>query len=356
MIYFDNNSTTRPTEKILGAMSNAPWANSNSIHKLGLLAKIALTKAEATIRQAINASDGYILWTSGGAEANHIALDRRNYYPGTRFICPATEHKSVLNNESNRGIIPVDKYGFISTSTLLNERYLKHANTIAAMIVNNETGTVLDIPSLRQFCKSDSLKIHTDAVQALGKYKIDVDELGVDTLALSAHKIGGPKGIGVLWSRNELASYRKINTLPVSLICGFAAAIEDIDPQDFYNHCEILSCRMVELLADGLRDKLPSYNGYLPGCIPSTLNVRFKGIDAFHLVQYLSDKGIYVSMGSACNEGDDEPSHVLTAMGLSREEANSSIRISFSRTNTLEEVETVAKEIILYVKELRTSK
>lgn len=351
MIYLDANSTTKPTEKVLRAIANAPWANSNSLHHLGLQAKLALIEAETKIRRAISATDGYILWTSGGAEANHLALHRENYYPGTRFICPATEHKSVLNNDAIRGIIPVGGDGSIDPKRLLSECYMKHSNTVTLMMVNNETGLFQNVSLLRKHSLSITLKIHTDAVQALGKVLIDVNYLGVDTLSISAHKIGGPKGIGCLWSRNELAGYRKPNTINVPAIVGFAAAIDEIDLNLSHDNCSQLRDRMISILENELGLTGHENNSCPINSIPSTLNVRFPGIDAFHLTQHLSDKGIYVSMGSACNEGASEPSHVLIAMGLTPEEANSSIRISFSRSNTLEEIDKAAREIVSYVKE-----
>lgn len=353
MIYLDNNSTTKPTEKVLGAMGKAPWANSNSLHKLGLEAKMAVIEAETKIRKAINATDGYILWTSGGAEANHIALDRENYYPGTRYICPATEHKSVLENEAHRGSIAVDSNGLCDSKKLLSECYMRHSNTIAQMMVNNETGVLQDISLIRKNSISSTLKIHTDAVQALGKTVIDVQQLRVDTLSISAHKIGGPKGIGVLWSKNELKGYRRPNTLNVPAIVGFGAAVEEIDIPLLHNHCWDLRERLVTILYNELNLSNKDFNGAKLYTIPSTVNISFKDIDAFELTQRLSDKGIYVSMGSACNAGSQEPSHVLIAMGLTPEEANSSIRISFCRSNTLEEVEKAAREIISCVRELR---
>ncbi len=358
LIYLDNNATTKPSDKVLAAMAAAPWGNSNSLHKLGMQAKAAVMEAEIRIRKAINAHEGHIMWTSGGAEANYYALHRDNYYPGTRLICPSTEHKSVLESTSLRATMSVDTAGSIEPKALIEEAYVKHCNTVALMMVNNETGLFHGVQWLRTYAgKHSSLKIHTDAVQALGKVHVDVDHMRVDTLSISAHKIHGPKGIGCLWSRNELPGYRKMNTLPVSSIVGFGIAAEELgDPMETHDHCESLRDKMVSILSNELNLGGREFNSCMVESIPSTLNVTFSGIDAFFLTQNLSDEGVYVSMGSACNAGEDAPSHVLTAMGLSKEDAMSSIRISFSRENTLDEVEIAAQTIASCVKDLRGKK
>lgn len=343
-IYLDNNATTEPSDRVLKAMSEAPWGNANSLHRMGIKAKIPVVDVEDKIKRIIGANGGYIYWTDGGSTANRLSVMIGN------TVSTAVEHKSILQSGSVCTVIPVNSSGEpahnLWSSGLQNR-------IAACMLVNNETGIIIDVSQVRK--NAQSMRVHTDAVQALGKIEIDVDMLGVDTLSLSSHKIHGPKGIGCLWSRIELPDWYiyKPNTLNVPAIVGFGAALDAINPAAHHEHTLKLNREMICLLEEGLDGDF--FRNSPTNSIPSTMNLRFPNVDAFFLTQALSDKGVYISMGSACNSGEAKPSHVLQAMGLTDEQCNESVRISFSIRNTIEEIRLAARELISCVKELRKS-
>lgn len=369
ILYLDYNATTPIDPRVLDVMLpflKENFANPNSTHYFGKSINEKVKQAREQIAKFINADTKEVIFTSGATEAINIAIKglAENYsHKGNHIITVSTEHKAVLDTCQD-----LERKGFeitylsVDAEGLINLEDLKSAirtDTIlvSIMYVNNETGVIQPIKEIASITQKKNVLFMTDATQAVGKINIDVDDLGIDLLAFSGHKMYAPKGIGVLYVRknhNKLQISPLIHggghenglrsgTLNVPSIIALAKACEGVKEEMVENQEKII------ILRDNLENELlkvsnTSLNGSYKNRIYNTTNICFKGIDANILIGRM--KNVAVSNGSACTAAVVEPSHVLKAMGISDEDAFSSIRFSLGKFNTKEEINTVIKNIL----------
>lgn len=374
--YFDNSATTAPCREAVSAMTDAMtrcWGNPSSLHRSGNLAKELLDSSRAAIAKRLACLPEEIYFTSGGTESNNLAVRGAAYQlrrMGKRIVSTSVEHPSVdetLSQLEAEGFevikLKVDSYGRINEKDLYAA---VNANTILVtmMLVNNEVGTVMPVEAAKRavlMARSPAL-IHCDAVQAFGKMPIKPAAMGVDLMTVSSHKIHGPKGVGALYIRKGVkikpmtfggAQEMKIRpgTEAMPAIAGFAAAANALpDPKKELEHIAALRGYMVEKLV-ALGDVVLNSP---PDALPYVTNVSVLGIKSEPMLNFLSERGICVSSGSACSKG--KKSHVLTQMNLDRRRLDSPLRISFSRYTTMQEIDALvagiadAKKVIRAVK------
>jgi cysteine desulfurase len=365
-IYLDDQSTTRLDPRVAGAMwpyLEDKFGNPHSEHVFGWEAADAVDEAAKSVAGLIGAAPGEIVFTSGATEANNLAIQgiaRTDGRRGNHVVTTAIEHKCVLNPALSLrkwgfavDVVPVDRRGRVNLA-VLRAALRDDTALVSVMTANNEVGTVQPIAEIGSLCRERGIVFHTDAAQAVGKLPIDVVELKVDLLSLSAHKIYGPKGIGALYvSRHCPAPLEPLilggaqqqglraGTVPPFLCAGLGAACriaaEELE-QDRV-HCEALRDAFWSILSSRLPDAV--INGDLDHRLPGNLNVLFPGSDADSLLASLKGQ-VAASTGSACNAGLIEPSYVLLALGLTLEEANSSVRFGFGRFTSIDDVERAA--------------
>jgi len=360
MIYLDNSATTRLDQQVLESMM--PWltdqyGNASSIYGLGRKARVAVEAARTTLASALNAHPAEIIFTSGGTESNNSIIKSVLHESAlaSQLAVSATEHHAVLHPaeaEQSTGraveIIPVDRHGRVRSDSL--SRFDSPGVLVSVMHANNETGVVQPLAELRRAVPNALL--HSDAVQSFGKIPVDVQELGVDFLSVSAHKIHGPKGVGAMFIRKGLdfkshqqgggqERNRRAGTEPVALIVGFATAVTRAmdEMEQRTRHMSSLIATARELIQRDLPDV--RINTPEHGTLPNILNVSF--LDAAHLdgeaiIQSMDIAGVAVSNGSACVSGSQQPSHVLLAMGRSSSESRAAVRMSVSMHTTHQEI------------------
>jgi len=320
---------------------------------------LLIEDARKRIAKCINANTDEIYFTSGGSEANTWVTN--NYIT----MSSSFEHHSVKAHFNNALI---NKNGFVDTRFF---SYINHPNPGyfelgSCMFVNNELGTIQPIKDIATIMHGKNMLFHTDAVQAVGHIPVDVKDLNCDMLSASAHKFGGPKGVGFLYLKNgtELRPFINggkqefskrggtENTLGiVSMATALENAVEYMEERD--KHIKYLRNKLLDKL---LQIPDSHLNGSLEGRVSSNINMRFDGVSGARLVTLCSLYGVYISSGSACNEGISKPSHVLKAIGLSDEEALNSVRITIGYTNTEEEIDEAAKVIAQLVERIREEK
>ena len=377
MIYLDNSATTMLDEAVLEEM--LPWmrqeyGNASSIYALGRRARVVVEKARTEVAGLINAHPAELTFTSGGTESNNSVLMSACRESGLvdRVVVGSIEHHAVLapsEELASQGyrhhVLGVDAEGRYRPEDVAS---FNDARTlISLMHANNETGTIQPLAQLRA-AVPDAL-LHTDAVQTLGKIRFDVQQLGVDFASFSAHKIHGPKGVGAMFIRKGIdfkahqvgggqERNRRAGTEPVALIVGFAAAlrrsVSELDQRGTQMQAQIDTARamILELIPD-VRVNTPR-----DGSLPNILNVSFldaNRLDGESILQLMDMRGIAVSNGSACVSGSLQPSHVLSAMGLSDAEARAAVRISVSQHTTNEEIATAVQTLASILRELRES-
>ena len=363
MVYFDNAATTPLRKEVLNAMMpylTTEYGNPSSQYTLGSTAYDAMQNARQTIAQTINASPDEIFFTSGGSESNSWAIKGTLFKYSRNIITTPIEHHSLINacdtiTGINGGMIcflTMDNHGLIDISDL-KQLAEDEYGLVSVMMVNNELGTIEPIKEIGNALKGTNYIFHTDAVQAYGHMKIDVRDLGVDMLSASAHKINGPKGVGFLYVRKDIQQHirplinggqqeRSIRggTENVAGIVGMAKAA-----QLAYSEMESVNKKNRHLI-DSLSQLIQMRRGHInspKNASPNHLNFRFDDIRAELWNEFFNEHNIYISSGSACNSLSAEPSHVLTAIGLSEKEANESIRISLGKNNTAEDVREFEK-------------
>ncbi len=374
--YFDNSATTAPCCEAVKAVSDAMtncWGNPSSLHRSGNAAKELLDSSRESIAKCLSVTPEEIFFTSGGTESNNLAVMGAAYQMrrmGRRIVSTAIEHSSIdetLDKLAEEGFevikLRVDSYGRI------NERELYAAvnsNTIliTMMLVNNEVGTIMPVQAAKRAAmaaRSPAL-IHCDAVQAFGKMPVKPVSLGVDLMTVSSHKIHGPKGVGALYIRKGVKikprtfggeQEKKIRpgTEAMPAIAGFAAAARALpDPQRELEHIRMLRDYMVEKLTE--LDEIVINSP--PDALPYVTNISVLGIKSEPMLNFLSERGICVSSGSACSKG--KKSHVLMQMGLDRRRLDSPLRISFSRYTTIQEVDALIQGIAEGKKVIRAVK
>lgn len=368
LIYLDNAATTPICDAAKKAIIEHldDFGNPSSSHTLGHNAKMLIEDARERIAKCINAEPNEIYFTSGGSEANSLALHFRV------TLASNIEHHSIVPQEF---YTPIHKSGIINLDNLqetIMKQELKSQNEeegippydmISCMAINNEIGTIQPIDSIAKIAHNNGLLFHTDAVQAIGHIPIDVKSIGCDMLSASGHKFGAPKGVGFLYVKNGNwmiplidggKQERKVRggTENVLGIIAMAAALEDsIKFMDLRNN-------QITILKEFLLRTLLDINGvYLNGSkdnrICSNINVRINGVKGEDVVSMADEYGICISSGSACNEGNAEPSHVLKAIGLTDEEALSSIRITIGHQNTVDEINYVCEILPKIIERLR---
>lgn len=375
-IYADNAATTKMSDIAVQAMLpylQEIYANASSVHLLGQRSAAALFGARQQVAQVLNCAPKEVFFTSGGSEADNQALISAAALGKKQGKChivsTAMEHHAILHT-----LEALENQGFtvtllrpqadgIVTATQVAEAITDTTCLVSVMYANNETGSIQPIREIGALCRKRGVLFHTDAVQAAGHLTIDVQRDNIDMLSLSAHKFHGPKGIGLLFAKSniQLTSLirgggqergKRAGTENLPGIIGLAAALKDAQENMQQNTAYITGLR--DALRNGL-DKIDGagFNGSREHCLPGTVNYSFQGVNGEALLSLLSNEGICCSSGSACSAGSLEPSHVLLALGLSHEMAQSALRFSLCEYNTMDEVQTIITKVTEAVNRLR---
>lgn len=357
-VYLDHNATTPLDERVAAAMQpywRDHFGNPSSLHRAGRVARAALDRAREQVAALVNAHPTHVVFTSGGTEANNLALIGMAHATAGRLAIGASEHASLFGPArelAGRGWgldeIPVDAGGRVTSAALVTT-LRPETRLVSVMWANNETGVIHDIPALSALVRAAGAVMHCDAVQAAGKVPVDFTASGVQLLSLSAHKIYGPKGVGALIVDKSLDLHPQLlgggherglraGTENLPGIVGFGAAAE-LALQELAERSAHLKALRLEFEAR-LRRELPELVVVASEAerLPNTIMVAVPGIDGAALLMHLDAAGIAVSSGSACAAGRTEPSHVLVAMGFPAELARNVIRVSFGKDNTLDDV------------------
>ncbi|MDT0746952.1 cysteine desulfurase family protein [Staphylococcus chromogenes] len=368
-VYADYAATTPVKPEVVEAMTNiyqTHYGNPSSIHTQGRDARRFLDEARRTVAQCLNANPNEIIFTSGATESNNTAIKGMAYAnisKGKHLITTKIEHHSVLHvfeflesqgfevtylNVNEEGLVDLDA---------LKEAMRPDTTLVSIMLVNNEVGTVQQVYDIQEILSDYSALFHMDAVQAIGHLPVDVKDLQVDALSLTAHKFGGPKGVGALYVKNgtqiqytqmggEQETKRRAGTENVAQIVGLANAMKLAENNRDEN--QIYITRLKEILLVNLQERaIPfEYNGSMIESSNHIVNLYFPFVDVETLLTLLDIAGIYVSSGSACTAGSTIPSHVLSAMyGEENPKVNHSIRISLNENVTEREIQTIVVEL-----------
>jgi cysteine desulfurase len=379
-IYLDNNATTPVAPEVADAMLQylrEDFGNASSVHWYGQRARDAVEQAREQVAGLIGADPKEIIFTSGGTESDNMSLfgvvaaSRSKSSSGAiHVITTAIEHPAVLyaaRELESRGVsvtyLPAGRGGVIDAEAVAGAMRPETV-LITVMLANNEVGTLQPVAEIGRLAREHGIALHTDAVQAVGKVPVDVNSLGVDLLSLSAHKLYGPKGVGALYVRKGTRLEplmrgghderdRRPGTENVPGIVGLGKASELAAQQleEDAQHIRVLRDR----LQSGILERIEgaTVNGDAVHRQPNTLNVSFDGLKGESMVMALDLEGVACSTGSACSSGSTEPSHVLTAMGIAKEAARSSLRLSLGRYNTEADVDVALEAIVRVVERLR---
>ncbi|MDD6728575.1 MAG: cysteine desulfurase NifS [Eubacteriales bacterium] len=377
VIYADNAATTKLSENALNAMMPLMtdiYGNPSSLHTVGQIAKEHLEEARQTIADAIGADAKEIYFTSGGSEADNQAIRTAAAIGAKKgkkhIISSKFEHHAVLHT-----LNALEKEGFTVTlldvysNGIVKPEDVRNAITdetclVTIMTANNEIGTIQPISEIADICKEKGVLFHTDAVQAVGHIPVNVKDMKVDMLSVSAHKFHGPKGVGFLYARKGILLKniieggaqergKRAGTENMASIVGMAAALKDAVASLDENAKKVTAMR--DRLIDGLKGiERSRINGDMDSRLPGTLNMCFEGIEGESLLLLLDQKGICASSGSACTSGSLDPSHVLLAIGVPVEIAHGSLRLSISEYNTMEEMDYIVETVPQVVKYLRS--
>lgn len=343
MIYLDHAASAPLCEDAKEAILHAfeMCGNPSSAHGAGSASRSLLETSRKTVADCLGCEPDEIVFTSGGTESNALALHGRS-----RIAVSAVEHVSVLQNAPGAAVIPVRRDGSVDTNAA--EPIIQDAGFVSVQYANNELGTIMPVHELGILCKNAGAVFHTDAVQAVGHLPIRLHGEPIDLLSFSAHKFGGPTGIGALYCRHGTTLFplarggmqergRRAGTESVPLICGMAAALQASVRGMAYE------TERLQKLKDRLTVRLRTLGGKPFACgqaLASHVHVRFDGFDASALVHALDLYGIFVSAGAACRADSLEPSHVLLAVGLTAREAKSCLRISMGKTTAERDIDS----------------
>lgn len=377
MIYLDNAATTKVRKEVLDEMLpyfSEYFTNPSSIYSPSRMVSKKVEEARSVIASTIGASKDEIYFTSGGSESDNWAIKKimiGRINKGKHLITTKVEHHAILESAKyleDLGFevtyLNVDKDGLISLEELENA-IRPDTIMVSVMAANNEIGTVMPLKEIGEICKKHGVIFHTDAVQAYGNEKIDVNEMNIDLMSTSAHKIEGPKGIGFLYVRKGVMIKPLINggsqekgkragTTNAASIVGFAkAALIKFNEME-ENNKYVLSLR--EHLVDRVLNEIPYsiLNGSRDKRLANNANFSFRFIEGEGMLLKLDAKGICASSGSACTSGSLDPSHVLLAIGLPHEIAHGSLRITLNHSNTLEEVDYTVDTLKEIISDLRS--
>lgn len=376
-VYLDYQATTPLDPRVLDVMMpyfSEKFGNPHSTnHRFGWEAMAGVEAARKQVADVIGANSDEIIFTSGATESNNIAIKGMGYaqHPEkNHIITAATEHTCIM--ESCRALeragfhityLPVDANGLINPEELRRHITAK-TSLVSVMAVNNEIGVIQDLKGIGEICAAHDVIFHTDAAQAAGKIPLDVGDMNIDLLSISGHKIYGPKGVGALYLRDKLTMLPlalfdgggqerglRSGTLSPALCAGLGAAcaIAGEERAQDYDHILALSERLKSAITDNLTDV--RLNGCENQRYPGNLNFTFEGVKGDLLVKEL--RNVALSTGSACSTQKPEPSHVLTALGLSKAEIDCSIRIGIGRMTTIAEIDFAAEEIMAAIRKIR---
>lgn len=375
-VYFDNAATTKLDGDVLNDMMpylTDNYGNASSIYKLGKTSRKAVEEAREKVANILNCKPNEIYFTAGGSESDNTAIKgiaRANKNKGNHIITSKIEHPAVLDSCHDLekegfevSYISVDENGTIDLEELKKE--IKPTTIlISVMTANNEIGTIQPIKEIGEIAHEHNIYFHTDAVQAIGNIKIDVNEMNIDSLSLSGHKFYGPKGIGVLYVKNGVSFNKYISgghqernkragTENVAGIVGLASAMERAYKELNEHNKKISELR--DYYESSILEKIPyvKVNGNVKNRLPGNSNISFRYIEGEGLLLNLDLKGICASSGSACTSGSLDPSHVLLAIGLPHEIAHGSLRISIGKYNTKEEIDYLIDSLVEIVNKLR---
>jgi cysteine desulfurase len=375
-VYFDNAATTRVKDEVIEEMQkyySELYGNPSSIYNFGQLAKKAVESSREKVARLLNSNPDEIYFTGGGSEADNWAIKgilSANEKKGNHIITTKIEHHAVLHTceyLEKKGAevtyLDVDENGLIDLKQL-EESIKDNTVLISIMFANNEIGTIQPIKEIGEIAKKHDIYFHTDAVQAVGNEVIDVKDMNIDLLSLSAHKIHGPKGVGALYIKKGTLIHNLIHggaqekkkragTENVPGIAGLGRAA-DIAYNNFDQKREKL-IKLRDRLIEKIDKEIPEcqLNGHREKRLPGNVNFSFKYIEGESLLLYLDMEGISASSGSACTSGSLDPSHVLMSIGLPHEIAHGSLRLSLSDYNTEEDVDYTVEKLINVVKRLR---
>jgi cysteine desulfurase len=365
--YFDHNATTPVSPEVLQAMMPAltdVYGNASSLHHFGQAARKRLDEARRQTASLLGAAPEEIVFTSGGTEADNLALF--GFGRDVHAITTTVEHPAVLASAAQLAsatYVPVDSRGLVDPDDI--RRALRPDTKIISVIhANNELGTIQPIHEIAEIAREAGVAFHSDGVQAAGKIAVDVNQLGVTLYSIAGHKLYAPKGVGALYVRkgtplapilhggnHERNRRAGTENVPGALALGRAAQwMKEHGPEE---------SRRLETLRDRLEasvlDRIPGVrvNGAGVPRVSNTSNLRFEGIDTEPLLIALDLQGFAVSSGSACSSGASEPSHVLTAIGLTKEQARSSLRISLGRSNDAGQIDALVDALVECVARLR---
>ncbi|HEY4547435.1 MAG TPA: cysteine desulfurase family protein [Pedomonas sp.] len=341
--YLDYNATAPTHPGVIEAVAAClrETGNPSSVHASGRRARSLMEAARETVARAVNCLPRQIVWTSGGTEANALVLKG---VPARSFFVSSVEHDSVLANAPEAMRLPVDASGVVDLEALSAAMaQAEGPRLVSVMLANNETGVLQPIAEIAECCRAGGAWLHVDAVQALGKVPVDVQALGADFLTLSAHKVGGMKGVGALVLANDLIEIkspvrgggqelgRRAGTENLPGVVAFGAALQELETlEGWTSRVAALRNRM----EDALQAAGAEVNARDAQRLPTTSSVRMPGVPAETQVMAFDLAGIAVSAGSACSSGKVKASHVLSAMGLGEEAASQSVRVSLGWNTT----------------------
>ena len=365
MIYMDNAATTKVTDSVLNAMLpylRENYGNASAIYSLGQKSRAAIENSRIKIAEILKTKPSEIYFTSSGTESdNWVIKESLNPREKHHIISSRIEHPAILNSlkavkrlGSDYSLISVDQEGFVNLDEL-SEKIRDNTKLISIMFANNEIGTIEPIEEISKIAGEKNILLHTDAVQAMGNIKFNLKDLNVDMLSMSGHKLGAPKGIGILYIKEgtEISPFinggeqergMRASTENVASIVGIGRALEDayanIDANIEYTR-DLRNYTIEKLLnIDGI-----ILNGPREKRLPGNINITLKDTKPQTMVQYLDMYDICVSSGSACAAGSINPSHVLRAIGRSEEDSLSMLRLSLNHNNTREECDYVVEKI-----------
>lgn len=364
--YFDNSATTRVKEEVINEMFpylSVEYGNPSSIYSIGRSAKRAIEEARRKVASLINSKPEEIYFTSCGSESDNTALKgiaHLNKNKGKHIITSKIEHPAILHSCQNlekHGFdvtyLDVDENGFVNLESLKSS-IRDDTILISIMFANNEIGTIEPIKEIAEIAHNNNIIFHTDAVQAAGNIPIDVQKMGIDMLSLSGHKIYAPKGIGALYVKKGIEFERfmdgghqeknkRAGTENVAEIVGIGKAAEIAEKNLVEYQEKLRSLR--DYCLEEIKKNIPNIhiNGTMEKRLPGNINISFNNIDSNELLFRLDEFGICASGGSACSSGDNNPSHVLTAIGVPSELARSAVRFTFGDFNSKDDVDYLVK-------------